>query len=104
MSGLFPHQGDLMMRMSEEFAYWFALAFVLYLILRIEGAPRVGLDALLVVLTVAPVAYAMSGFGPYLVSNVTIAIWNDRTITQKLTYASAVLIQVGVAMIYSPAT
>jgi len=102
LSGLFPHQGDVLMRMSEELAYWFALAFLLYLILRISGAPKVGLDVLLVVLTVTPVAYAMAGFGSYMIANVSLAVTTNKVLIQKLTYGSDVLIQIGVSMFYFP--
>jgi hypothetical protein len=102
ISGLFPHQGDLLVLISQQFAYWMALAFVLYVVLRLSGAPKVGLEVLLTVLTVTPVAYAIAGYGSYLVAVIGVAFVAHDSDVRWPAYLAELIIQLGLLAIYFP--
>ncbi|AAK24808.1 hypothetical protein [Caulobacter vibrioides] len=100
-----------------KFAYWLAIALFLHLILLVTRAQAAFMTALLVTLTVMPVAYALGGYAAYLMNKLS-WFWvdldanakapsNDANFGAVLTqhdyaYFGAVLTQLVIAFIYFP--
>src|SRR6185503_9786802 len=99
--GKFPPGDFLIARVSVEFAYWVAMSVLLLGVLRVLRVKCTAMSLLLIVLSVAPVAYALGGYMGYLMRFISRA-WASDAESPYWAYATIVGVQLVTFGTYTP--